>query len=33
VSPSNVLTPQAAFGQTLGVGDPRIAQLAVKVTF
>jgi outer membrane receptor protein involved in Fe transport len=30
---ASVLTPQATFGQTLGVGDPRIAQLAVKVTF
>jgi outer membrane receptor protein involved in Fe transport len=30
---TNVLTPQSTFGQTLGVGDPRIAQLAVKVSF
>jgi hypothetical protein len=30
---TNVLTPQSTFGQTLGVGDPRIAQLAVKLAF
>jgi len=30
---TNVLTPQTAFGQTLGVGDPRIAQLAIKMSF
>src|SRR5262249_16085094 len=30
---TNVLTPQSTFGQTLGVGDPRIAQLALKVSF
>jgi hypothetical protein len=30
---TNVLTPQSTFGQMLGVGDPRIAQLAVKIAF
>src|SRR5262249_52583968 len=30
---TNVLTPQSTFGQTLGVGDPRIGQIAVKVAF
>lgn len=29
----NLLTPQAAFGQTLGVTDPRIVQLALKAGF
>jgi outer membrane receptor protein involved in Fe transport len=30
---TSVLTPQSAFGQTLAVGDPRIAQLAIKIAF